>query len=298
MKSHVVPEDKLRCAPPKIDPGGGGLNVARAIHQLGGSCRAFVALGGDTGEALRQVLHRAGLDLVVHKAPGETRESLAVTDLSTNEQYRFMLPGPDWERADIDAVRQAIRAAAQKDGFIVLSGSGPNGAAPDLYARICADILDTGAEVILDTSGPALAHLAAGQQTPPFLLRMDQHEAETLARRPLNTREDSAAFASRLVSQGAARTVILARGAEGSVLSDGTRKLYVNSAKVVVKSKVGAGDSFVGGFTWGLARDLSLEEAFRLGSAAASAACMTEGTLLCLPDDVDRLLPETHVTEI
>lgn len=296
--AHVVPDDKLRCAPPETDPGGGGLNVARAITQLGGQAEAFVALGGDTGKALKSLLDKAELNLVVYDAPSETRQSLAVTDLGTNEQFRFMLPGPDWSREAIAAVRDAIRANAREGGYIVLSGSGPNGAAPDLYARICADLDGTGAEVILDTSGPTLAHLAAGQDKPPFLLRMDQHEAETLARRPLHTREDSAAFARRLVEQGAARNVIVARGADGSVLADADRKLRVNAANITVRSRVGAGDSFVGGFTLALARDLPMDEALRQGSAAASAACMTEGTQLCLPKDYDKLLPETFIEEL
>ncbi|WP_084861054.1 1-phosphofructokinase family hexose kinase [Salibaculum halophilum] len=286
---------KMRCAPPETDPGGGGLNVARAIHQLGGASRAFVALGGDTGTALEHLLRDTGLDIVVHAAPGDTRQSLAVTDLSTNDQFRFMLPGPDWTGADIRRVRDAIRDSATRDGFIVLSGSGPHGASPDLYARICHDVRETGARVVLDTSGPALAHLAAGQDTPPFLLRMDSHEAETLARRPLRSRADSAAFAERLVRQGAAQLVIVARGADGSVLSDGTRQLRVNAANIAVRSRVGAGDSFVGGFVMALAQDHPVDEAFRRGSAAASAACMTEGTQLCLPQDFEALLEQTEV---
>lgn len=293
--AKMVPDAKLRCAPPEQDPGGGGLNVSRAIHQLGGASKAFVALGGDTGTALEHLLRKTGLDIVIHEAPGETRQSLAVTDLSTEEQFRFMLPGPDWSQEDIARVREAIRDSAQRDGYIVLSGSGPHGASPDLYARICQDVSASGAEVILDTSGPALAHLAAGQASPPYLLRMDSHEAETLARRPLSSRIDSAAFAERLVKQGAARMVIVARGADGSVLADGTRKLRVNAANVTVRSRVGAGDSFIGGFVMALSQDHPVEEAFRRGSAAASAACMTEGTQLCLPQDFEALLKKTEV---
>ncbi|KPP87305.1 MAG: 6-phosphofructokinase 2 PfkB [Rhodobacteraceae bacterium HLUCCA08] len=296
--AHIEPNVKLRCSPPETDPGGGGLNVARAITQLGGKARAFVALGGDTGTALRHLLERAGQQLVIHAAPGETRQSLAVTDLGDGGQYRFMLPGPDWSRADIDAARAAIRAAAPKQGFVVLSGSGPSGSSPDLYARICEDLRGTGAEVLLDTSGPALAHLAAGQEVPPLVLRMDQHEAETLARRPLATRADSADFARRLVERGAARIVIVARGADGSVLADADRKFFVRAAPITVRSVVGAGDSFVGGFTMALARGLSDDVALAHGAAAASAACMTEGTRLCLPEDFEALLPQSTVTEL
>ena len=296
--SEVIPGVKLRCAHPDTDPGGGGINVARAITQLGGKARAFVALGGDTGQTLLHHLERRGLNPVVYPAPGETRQSLAVRDISRNEQLRFMLPGPEWEAQDILDVREAIRAAAPGDGFLVLSGSGPTGAAPDLYARICQDFAGTGVRIILDTSGPTLFHLAAGQEVPPMVLRMDQHEAEELAHRPLPSRRDSARFADSLVARGAAQWVIVARGADGSVMADGTRHLHVAAAKVEVRSRVGAGDSFVGGFVKALAEGKPVELALQHGSAAASAAVITEGTQLCYPEDAARLLGESPVTEI
>ncbi|KAA9010075.1 1-phosphofructokinase family hexose kinase [Histidinibacterium aquaticum] len=296
--AHVQPNVKLRCSPPDTDPGGGGLNVARAIHQMGGQSRCFVALGGDTGQALLNLLTSAGLTPVVYEAPGETRQSLAVTDLSTMDQLRFMLPGPEWHRSDIDAVREALREAATGDGYLVLSGSGPSGAAPDLYARICGDFAETDEEIILDTSGPALAHLAAGQKKPPYVLRMDQHEGEELARRPLASREESAGFAASLVRRGAARLVIIARGADGSVMATADRRLHVSAAPVVVNSKVGAGDSFVGGFTMALARGQDEAEAMRWGAAAASAAVTTPGTQLCHLEDVERCLPDCRLSEL
>jgi 6-phosphofructokinase 2 len=50
---------------------------------------------------------------------------------------------------------------------------------------------------------------------------------------------------------------------------------------VKVVSKVGAGDSFVGAFTYALARGDSLPDCLRLGVAAASSAVTTEATRLC-----------------
>src|SRR5271169_1888576 len=43
---RVVPTHKLRCAPPRYDPGGGGINVARAVHALGGDAVAIFPAGG------------------------------------------------------------------------------------------------------------------------------------------------------------------------------------------------------------------------------------------------------------
>ena len=294
----VIPGHKLRCAPPQTDPGGGGINVARAIMQLGGDATAFVALGGDTGRALENLLVAANLPLIVHAAPGETRQSLAVTDLTLNDQFRFMLPGPHWADSDVDAASAAIRANAVAGGYVILSGSGPSGTRPDLYARLCTDLADCGARIIVDTSGPALTLLALGIPAKPYILRMDQAEAESLTRYPLPQRKDTASFARELVDRGAADIVIIARGADGNVLATADGAWFCPAVNVVVKSKVGAGDSFVGGFTLALSRGLTLPECLAYGSTAASAACMSEGTQLCLKTDFDDLLPKSVSTPL
>jgi 6-phosphofructokinase 2 len=54
----LVPEKKLRCAKPKYEPGGGGLNVARAIKKLGGEALAIYPVGGHTGHYLKQLVRR------------------------------------------------------------------------------------------------------------------------------------------------------------------------------------------------------------------------------------------------
>jgi 6-phosphofructokinase 2 len=92
--------------------------------------------------------------------------------------------------------------------------------------------------------------------------------------------------------------VIVARGSDGSVLAEANQRLFVKAAKVEVKSKVGAGDSFVAGFVLGLARGHSSAEALALGSAAASAAVMTDATQLCRAADAMRLLPQCLVSDV
>ena len=294
--AHIEPNVKLRCSPPETDPGGGGLNVARAITQLGGKARAFVALGGDTGTALRHLLERAGQQLVIHAAPGETRQSLAVTDLGDGGQYRFMLPGPDWSRADIDAARAAIRAAAPKQGFVVLSGSGPSGSSPDLYARICEDLRGTGAEVLLDTSGRRWPIWPPGRRCRRWCCAWTSTRPKPWPAGRWRPAPTAPIFARRLVERGAARIVIVARGADGSVLADADRKFFC-PGRADHRAQRGRrrGDSSVGGFTMALARGLSDRcGPGPMGAAAASAACMTEGTRLCLPEDFEALLPRKH----
>ncbi|MGR3479155.1 1-phosphofructokinase family hexose kinase [Salipiger marinus] len=295
---HVVPGLKLRCDPVAADPGCGGINVARVAAELGGSARAFVALGGPTGERLAAALEDLGLPMVRMQSPGETRESLAVHDRTTGGQFRFVMPGPDWMPNDVDEALRAIACAVPPGGIVVLSGSQPPGVPVEFPTRLCAALAERGARIIVDTSGPVLARLAQGTDPAPAVLRMDSAEAEELAGRDLVSRADSAGFAAELVARGAAERVIVARGPDGSVMAGPDGLWQVDAANVTVLSAVGAGDSFVGAFAFGLAEGRPAPEALALGAAAASATCTTPGTQLCTRDMVLDMLPGCGASRI
>jgi 6-phosphofructokinase 2 len=82
------------------------------------------------------------------------------------------------------------------------------------------------------------------------------------------------------------------------VLANAGRRLFAKAPKVTVVSKVGAGDSFVGGFVLALAQGQDAEQALAQGVAAAAAAVMTEATALCRAEDVARLLADCPVSEV
>lgn len=297
VAENVRPGPKLRCDNPQVDPGGGGINVSRVIARLGGASTAFVALGGATGERLSAALAAEKIVTHCYPAPGETRESLSVTDRATGGQYRFVLPGPVWTARQGKAVMSAIADAAPEGTLVVLSGSLPPGLPADLPARLTRSLDRKAARLVLDTSGATLTR-AADPARPAHVLRMDEAEAEALAGGHLKTRGDSADFAEALVRGGAARIVVIARGADGSVLATGTERWFAKAAKVPVKSKVGAGDSFVAAFTLALAKNRPLPRALQEGMAAASAAVMTGATELCRRADFRRLVKECPVEPV
>jgi 6-phosphofructokinase 2 len=294
---QVRPGQKLRCDPPAVDPGGGGINVSRVIKRLGGDSLVFAALGGATGDRLAHLAAREGLRLHRFPAPGETRESLTVTDRANGRRYRFVLPGPNWRRSDVAAVVTDIAAAGHACRYIVLSGSLPPGVPADFPARLATRMRGQNPRLILDTSGDGLVRATTAKR-PLHVLRMDDTEAEDLAGQRLTSRADSADFAQSLAVSGASEIVIVARGADGNVLATAGKRLFAKAASVPVKSKVGAGDSFVAAFTLALARDRPLAQALAEGTAAASAAVMTEATELCRRVDVRRLVGDCPVTSV
>src|SRR5271169_1351099 len=119
----IVPAHKLRCGEPRYDPGGGGINVARAVHQLGGNAMAVFPVGGPSGEMLCHLVDAEGLPYAAVAVDGITRESFAVVERQSGKQYRFLMPGPR-----IGAREQALcldELAARLSGadYLVASGS-------------------------------------------------------------------------------------------------------------------------------------------------------------------------------
>ncbi|RYH11692.1 1-phosphofructokinase family hexose kinase [Tropicimonas sp. IMCC6043] len=294
----VIPDVKLRCTEPMVDPGGGGINVARAINHMGGNASAIVAIGGHNGNRLLELLMAEGIATMPIPSPGETRASVVVNCKTTGQQYRFMLPGPPWRDEHVQKAIQTTAAHTPKDGLVIFSGSQPPGVPLDFEESLSEAIRGAGARLIVDTSGAALRQIVEDHKSPPFLLRADDEEAEGLAGQKLETPADTAAFACSLIEQGVAENIIFARGAEGSVLTTPEGSWLATAAKVKVVSKVGAGDSYVGGLTLSLARGSTIQEAARWGAAAASAAVTTVATELCRGEDVERLLPECKLIQL
>lgn len=291
----LIPEVKLRCTEPDIDPGGGGINVSRAILMLDGQSTALVSIGGGTGAKLLELLALEGVPTVAFQGPGETRLSFSVTDENIGKQYRFVTPGPVWAEPDVDRALATIDRAAHPGSYVVLSGSQPPGVAKDFPKLLANHVESHRAKLVVDTSGPALRNLVEEPHDPLHVLRTDDVEAEEVAGRPLPAAADTARYASELVARGVAAAVIFARGAEGSVLATRDGAWLARPAKVKEVSKIGAGDSFVGAFTLALAQGHPMPEALRYGVAASAAAVATEATRLCPKPEVDRLLPDCTI---
>ncbi len=155
----VRPTDKLRCGTTRYDPGGGGINVARVAHVLGGSVSAVFPAGGPTGDLVMSLLGDSAVPYRPVAIAGATRESFTVNENSSGQQYRFVLPGPRLTFAEQAQCLDQLRIAAESAEFVVVSGSLPPGVPPYYYQRVAEMCRQLDARLILDTSGGGLQHI-------------------------------------------------------------------------------------------------------------------------------------------
>ncbi|MCY4020076.1 MAG: 1-phosphofructokinase family hexose kinase [Chloroflexi bacterium] len=282
--ASVAPEIKLRCAAPRFHPGGGGINVSRAIRFLGGESTAVYAAGGHTGAMLAQLLEAEGVKCRAVPVAGITRESFVVYEESSTLQYRFTMPGPELSAEEWIACLEAL--FNQEPDIIVASGSLPAGVPAEFYGEITRYAAEYGIRVVVDTAGEPL-HRAFGKGV--YLMKPNLRELELFAGEKLHDEAQIKTVARRLIAEGLSEVIVVSMGAAGAALITADEYLHQRAPIVKVQSKVGAGDSMVAGLVMGLAQGRDLRETLCLGIAAGSAAVMTPGTQLCHKDDAFKL---------
>jgi 6-phosphofructokinase 2 len=281
----LVPEKKLRCKAPKFEPGGGGVNVARAIHKLGGQATAIYPAGGHTGQFFNSLLEKEGFETIPVEINSFTRENLIVLDESSGLQYRFGMPGSTVTAKEWQACLDAIDS--RQFEYLVFSGSLPPGMPAGMIVELAALCKSHGARMIADTSGPALKSAA---ETGVFLLKPNLGELAGLAGKDQLTREEIIPLCRAWIRNGAAEIFVVSMGKEGAMLITETESFSSKPPEVKIRSTVGAGDSMVAGIVLSLAQGKDFRESLQYGVCCGTAATLNPGTGLCRREDVISLL--------
>jgi len=282
----LVPEHKLSCDPPKTEPGGGGINVARALKRLGLDARAIFVAGGPPGEVLQQLMTQEGIPYQAVPTAAWTRENFTVVDASNNQQYRFGMPGTTLTAAEQAQVLATLDALPTKPDVLVASGSLPQGMPPEFMGNIARWARQAGAKLIVDTSGEALQ---AAVNEGVYLLKPNLGELSKLAGVEALDSESAAEAARAIILAGKCEIVVVSLGPNGACLVTRDEEEHIPAPAVRKRSTVGAGDSMVAGMVFALCQGRPVREAVRLGVACGSAATMNSGTELFHPADAEKL---------
>jgi 6-phosphofructokinase 2 len=280
-----IPEKKLRCAPPVFEPGGGGINVSRAIRKLGGESIAVYPSGGCSGVLFDRLLAKEKVVSKIVRAENETRENFIVVEESSGNQYRFGTPGTFLAEYEWQEIVSKVEEEDDID-YIVASGSLPPGVPLDIYARIAAISKSKNARFIVDTSGEALKYAV---REGVFMVKPNLNELGALTGKPVADSTQIIQAAQFIITENNCSAVVVSMGGAGAIFVSKDHAGKISVPKIDIKSTVGAGDSMVAGIVMYLSMDRVLYEAVLYGLACGSAATMNPGTELCKKEDADRL---------
>ena len=282
----IVPDHKLRCDAPRFEPGGGGINVSRALKRLGLESLAVFPASGPAGTLLQHLLTQEGIDQHPITTINWTRENFIVVDKSTNQQYRFGMPGREISSDEQNLILETLQALHPIPEFLVVSGSLPPGIDPEFLVSIVRMAHANGTKVVVDTSGPALERVV---QEGVYLIKPNIGELCRMAGVSELDSEAVGEAAKGLIRAGKCEIIVVSMGPQGACLVTEDFVDHVPAPTVKRRSTVGAGDSMVAGMIYALANGQPAREAVRLGVACGTAATMNSGTELFKKHDTEKL---------
>jgi 6-phosphofructokinase 2 len=273
--------------------GGKGIDVSRAIHEMGGQTMAYGFIGGHEGRTLEILLDEEGVPFSFTPIEQETRTNFIILDARTDRQTIINAPGPRISKRELERLLKKLRRISPSPELMVASGSVPPGVPVDIYYTIVAGAKDHRIRIILDSAGQWLEE---GIKAKPYLIKPNVREAEELLKIELPTEEAITKAALTLVEMGV-EIAAISRGKDGIIAASKNSIFKAVPPLVKVRSTIGAGDCAVAGFALKLAQGEPLIEACRLAVAMGTAAALTPGTELCHRPDVEKLLPQVKVSE-
>ncbi|MFI1837116.1 1-phosphofructokinase [Streptomyces olivaceoviridis] len=269
----------IRAETERMDPGGKGVNVSRAVAAAGRRTVAVLPLGGAPGALVAELLHAQGIEVAPVPVLGATRSNIALAE-ADGVLTKVNAPGPELSGPEQELLLDTVRSQSRDADWIACCGSLPRGLAPSWYADVVTRAHAGGARIALDTSGRAL--LEALRARPDVVKPNAEELAEAVAR-PLTTVGDALKAAEEVRAMGA-RAVLASLGADGQLLvsDDGA---WFGSARVsAVRSNVGAGDASLAGF---LIAGGTGPDALASAVAHGAAAVQLPGSVMPTPADLD-----------
>ncbi|TET27028.1 MAG: 1-phosphofructokinase [Dehalococcoidia bacterium] len=273
---------------------GKGIDVSRAIHEMGGETMAYGFIGGPKGRTVEILLDEEGVPYSFTPIRQETRTNFIITDTKTYKQTRIDAPGPPISKKALERFYRKIELSLSKLDILVAAGSIPPGIPKDIYYDLVLKARTSKVRAFVDTGNEGLKEAIKAK---PYLIKPNVHEAEGLLGIELDSEEAIIRAALRLVKTGI-KIVVISRGKDGIIAATEEKVFKAVPPQLKVKSAVGAGDCTLAGLALKLAKNGSLMEACRLGVAMGAATVLTPGTELCHRDDVERLLPQIKVWEM
>jgi 6-phosphofructokinase 2 len=284
--NRLMPDKKMRCEVQKHDAGGGGINVARAIKNLGGESLAIFPAGGREGEHIKEILIDADVSFKCIETQSPTRENLSVKEESTGNEYRFIMPSGELSKVEQQACLQAIIELPADTEYLVASGSLPPGVDVNFYSRIVKIANEKNIKCIVDTSGQPLVQAV---EEGVWMLKPNRRELGHLTGKEKVSGMELEKTVREIIRKEKVSVLAVSLGGRGALLATDERMNYITPPAVNKNSTVGAGDSMVAAIVLSAARGDNIVDAAIRGVAAGSAATMAPGSELCRKEDVDTI---------
>lgn len=256
-----------------IQANGKGVNVSLILKQLGIDNTALGFQAGFTGQYINDFLTKKAISTHFIEVPGMTRINVFTQVNETKEEFKLVNKGPEIPAEKTTEFLTELEKLLQEDDYLCVSGSLPQGVAPEILVAISKICHEKKVKLIIDSSYKEVLDCLFYK---PFLLKPNEEELAAWYGVTLKTKKDYLAYGKRLLAEGA-QNVLLSLGGEGAIFISEDIVLVGNSPKGQVVNTACAGDTLLGTFIAGILKEQPLAESLKLAIAAGSSTAFRKG---------------------
>ncbi|QEN03655.1 1-phosphofructokinase family hexose kinase [Thiospirochaeta perfilievii] len=252
------------------DPGGKGINVSTALSDGGFITSATGFIGKENRDIFTSHFRKKSIIDNFIYVDGLTREGIKVTDTENEITTDINFNGIDLKQKDIDNFIIKYKKIIKGFDFVILSGSLPRSLPYDFYTLLAKIARENRVFVALDSSKEAL--LSSINSGFINLIKPNINELTEIypeIQKATNREKTVDLLAKKLLQK--VEIVALSLGEDGSKLYTRDRIYIANAPKVKVKTTVGAGDTFLAGFIFGLINTCTIKDALKTGVSWATS---------------------------
>ncbi|HWC12589.1 MAG TPA: PfkB family carbohydrate kinase [Acidimicrobiales bacterium] len=274
-----------------LHAGGQGMWVARMVRTLGLPVKLCGCFGGETGLVLRSLVQREGVEM--HVVSAEVPNAAYVHDRRSGERDVVAeMDPPSLSRHEVDELYGAVILEALEADVCVLTGTpSPDVVPVEVYRRLADDLRANDTAVVADLSGEQLTAALAGGLD---LLKVSHDELVEAGRTDGDGQKELLKAMRDLHDEGAANVVVSrADDPTLAMIEDTIVEVLVPPLQAV--DPRGGGDSMTAGLATSLARHEKLEDALRLGAAAAALNVTRRGLATGERPQIERMVSEVEV---
>lgn len=259
-----------------ILPGGKGINVSIVLRNLGVESVPLGFTAGFTGESIIKLLAEEGINGdFTNCRDGLSRINVKLRSFNgetSMQESEINGQGPNSSDEELELFYKKIDGLEDGD-MIILSGSVPSSLPSSIYRDILSRLENRNIVTVVDASKDLLVNVLDYQ---PFLIKPNNIELGEIFDAEIASKEAAIIYARKLQEMGA-RNVLVSMAGDGAVfVTEEGQEYMLEAHKGTVVNSVGAGDSMVAGFIYGLQFTGDMFEAFKYGLAAGSASVFSE----------------------
>ena len=271
-----------RCSELRIDAGGKGINVSRALANFRTPTLALGISGGENGKILKELLLSEGVESDFLETDGNTRMNYKIFDKKTKDTTDINEAGIPMTPEILTLFMEKYKTHLKSADYVVLAGSLPPKTDERIYRILGEEASKQNVRVILDTEGQKLRE---GIKALPFAIKPNIHEFEDLCGKTMKNRADIL-NSIREVHESGVELVVVTLGGDGAIFMQGNTAYKTLPLSTDRKSTVGCGDSVVAGMCYSLINGFDLKKTAMICAAAGSLTASKDGTNMCTKEEV------------